>query len=337
MNRGVMRVVGALVIIGGLSCVAIGVGGFVLKYLLFLMISQIGGLAPSQMSIGPQGDLLLWINLLLFVPAGLGLVILGIGTMQCRKWARTLMESISALMTVAGIAGLCVSIIVVFLIPNFFRMIFQDIDLVFLDDGTVSLIVFLSGLVVVIWAGLSVVIPALLWWFYSRKSVRVLCAICDPSETWLERNPALVNALVIVNAAGVLMCLPLLVLNAADGKLVPGSALVLLSVCAVLTIAGIGLARMKLWGWLLEMFLALGFSVVGSWWVATVSTRVLLEWYLEMVGILPAVQIENGILMVTDTLAHFIIWGSSVPVIYALIKEAGRFFCKYSPPTLPRQ
>jgi hypothetical protein len=335
MDRGIMTLVGTFVVLGGLGSIIIGVGGLLLKYFLNFFLSQMGGPPPATMAMGREEEILLWVNLVMYVPAGVGLVILGVGTIRCRKWARTLMESLSALMTVVGIVGFFISLIFVVFMPDFIRTLLEDPGSTFANDQIISIILFVSVAILIVGALFYIGIPAVLWWFYRLKSVRALCEMWDPKGSWLDKNPPLVNALVLVNGAGIFLCLPFFVLEFESGAAWPVVPVSLAFLCAALVVAGIGLATMRLWGWLLEMTLAVGLSIAGSWWVMSASTRGLIGWYFGLVGMNFMPALDESAFAVFDMLAHVVIWGSSLPVVYVLLRELRGFLRPHSPKILP--
>jgi hypothetical protein len=171
-----------------------------------------------------------------FAGAAALFVSLGIGSIQCRRWARALLLAVSWIWLAGGITRLAGYLIVA---PRILAgMGRQQRVAGHLETWMEA---FMGAVGVFMYAAL----PAGLVLFYGRRDVRATCEARDPRPGWTDRCPQAVLPLVLVlGLAGVwsLLSIPF-------GPSVPVFGLVMTGLAGGLTLAVLGLAYGSLaWG-----------------------------------------------------------------------------------------
>lgn len=198
-------------------------------------------------------------------------LIIGVGSIRCKNWARLLMLGVSGVWLVSGLLG----VVFVYL---FFSSIGRQSKL----PPDVERIVFAVTMAIMgIWL---VLIPAVFLIFYSLKSVKATCLALTPQSP----------------AAGSRLPVPLVVMTAWEGLqglgilglvIVPATALfgvvqrgfpaflVLLTQTILAGIAVWLIVRRKLAGWVLALLKSIFFAIS---WIVTLASRDILQLYREM-------------------------------------------------------
>ncbi|HEY0782782.1 MAG TPA: hypothetical protein VGE98_10025 [Thermoanaerobaculia bacterium] len=181
---------------------------------------------------------------------------MGIGTIQARRWAGTLMLVVSWLWLAIGTFGTAFLVVV---LPETFARV-QAVTRRTAEPPGQG---FVFGCVVFFSALFLIALPGLLVLFYRGPNVRATFAARDPELHWTERCPAPVLAIVLCYAATAVYSLCSVPLGYAFvfGRVVTGAA----AVAAYLAFAAIsaalvpGLYRLRPWAWwALLAFLVLG-------------------------------------------------------------------------------
>lgn len=318
--RTALVFVGVFVAIGGFFSMLLGLSGVLLKLLLWVIASNHSfSSSVAFLSLDKSQDTLIWLNAVIYFPAGVALLVLGIGTARCRRWARMLMESLSALMTLLGVVALVASYAFTPVIEQMVAIMLSDY---FGSLGAVSpglgatlpaVVIMLNTLLGIFYIG----IPAWLWWFYRRPATIAVCMIWDKKPTWLDRCPGMVLSLVIVNVTVMGILPALLVLSLPHIGGVNASVIFAGVFFAGLVVATVGLARMRLWGWIINFALLTLGGVYLSGLILTHGVRGIIDWYLGLVipGGAPAYDPGVEFYVGAEALAHFVVWGSILPLL----------------------
>ncbi len=330
--KALMAVVGVLVALGGVISVFTGLAGFLLKLLLILITQSAGpnSTVASALSLSSAQDRLLWVNAMMYVPAGIGIIVLGIGIVRCRRWARVLLESFAALMTLLGLVGMIASFFISGLISEVMLGLFSasaapgvssSPNLYFETARFMMMgLTLMSGF-------FYVGIPAALWWFARRPATRAICEAWDKEESWFERCPNLAISLVMVNLTCLFLLPPFYVLKP---EFVDGAIYyTVLSVLFIgLALAAYGLLRLEFWGWLLNFIIMVCLGVGASWFLIVYGSRPIVDWYLELVlsGIRLEFPTQEDFYKKATLYFHLVVWLSVFPLLFAQIWVAGRYW-----------
>ena len=241
-----------------------------------LLISLVMFLAAAVgFPTGQTARINLFSGLFYLIPAAIG-IWLGIGSVLCRRWARTLLFLYSLGWLVIGV----ISIFSIFLMADVMRagMMQPEAKISEAMVATVQKVMFaVMGIIYIL-------IPGAFTWFYARTSTRLTCEARDPRERWTDRCPLPLLALVgltFFTAAmmpATFLYTPVFPLFGMFLKGVPAT-MAYLSVCGCLGLSAWGLFRR----WTFFWWLALGSTVflLVSYWV-TFQSRGLMEMYRQM-------------------------------------------------------
>jgi hypothetical protein len=251
--------------------------------LLILGVTVVGLVAfshASQPAGGPELRAAATVMVSL-VYGGLGIlfVILGVGSMKCKNWARIGSQIVSGFWLFTGVLS---SLFCAFLLPHFMeqqgRLPPEQIRSVFIVTDLFLVVV-------------MVLVPATLLVFYSLKSVRATCL-----ATGLGQGPTIastghaagqppvsVMVLALLECLGVLAVLSLLVVraNVIFGVVVRGpGAILLMTVHAILSgLAACLIYRRDYLGWAISLFKTLFWTTS---WLVTLLSRDLMDIYRQM-------------------------------------------------------
>ena len=258
-------------------------------------------------------------TLVIFAALAVGLIWLGVGSIQARRWAR-------ALLLCLGWMGLCVGVITLaVMIPTLGSM-----DEVMrqqgrpMPPGALAIAkIFAAAMITVIY----VVIPGALVLFYRTTDVKLTCEARDPVERWTDRCPLPVLAMVILQVCGG-ACVALM---PRFGAAMPVAGFVLTGWLArVIWMGFAGLSFYAAWGfyrlqpraWLIYTITILAFGVSST----VTFLRVDLLDYYRLIG-LPERQIKQ-IAASPLVHGHAILWlpGLSVVIFGGYLLYLRRFF-----------
>lgn len=217
----------------GVVSALIGLGSFVMAGLTGL--GAMFGAAPLR-TILP--------SVVFYFGIGLVDIVLGIGSMQCRRWGYRLMLAWAGTWLAFGLIAFLMSALI---LPQFMGQVPSQ------SQRTVMIAVAVTAIGLI-----YIVLPASFFFFYRTNSVRLTCQIRDPNPSWTESRPLpILIASILFFMAG-LMTLPnALLLNQPIplfGIFVSGWPAILIS--TALSAIWLALA----WGyWNLR---------VAAWWIA---------------------------------------------------------------------
>jgi len=193
---------------------------------------------------------------------------LGIGSVQCRRWARALLLIISWAWLLGGCLGLVVLAVI---LPQMFAGPMPGVP-----PGTPPLPVVARIVIMVITLGVGVVcyvlIPGALVLFYRSPHVKATCAARDPVPRWTDACPlpVLAVSLMLGFGAGMMALMPLFYLSVVPcfGHYLSGApaAALLLVTAAVYAFGARAVYRLNLAGWWIAI---LGY---GLWMLSALVT-----------------------------------------------------------------
>ena len=200
---------------------------------------------------------------------------MGVGSIRCRRWARSLIAATSCLGLIGGLMGI---LFVVVLMPDMYGAMVKNGQMPAMV-AQVMKIVMIGGMAV-----FYVILPACLLLFYSSRDCRASCEVRDPQPRWTDRVPMPLLAVTVmfwIWAASLLMMgcygwvFPFfgVILTGPAGML---AALVASALCAA---TAWGLGRLRLEAWAGAIVLMAAWSVSGYLTFRHVS---LMELYRKM-------------------------------------------------------
>ncbi|MCP4545061.1 MAG: hypothetical protein GY835_01190 [bacterium] len=241
-------------IILGIGSIAMGVL-FVLGGLGLLALSYVAPADPAladQVNPAPSA-------ILLFTLAAVSIV-LGIGTMRARRWAR-------ALQLIFSITGLLVMILCGGMSILIFRVIINSPESTFGQFYSAEEIAAVFP-VVVVFSVIGVLVPLAYLLFFRRAAVKATCERLNPQPDWSDRCPLPVLTLcklLLLSAFSMMLLVPLSSsqTTAVQGFPLP-AALGLAAAFILLTVEVYRLRRWALWGAALLVLVLQIFMLAGS-------------------------------------------------------------------------
>lgn len=224
-------------------------GGLCLLLAAFLLVLPALPLPKGEVGISYQ---MMGPAAVFYVLLGIAGVWLGIGSILCRRWARTLLLLANIFWLVCGTMG--------FLFMLFFMgEMREQMQITSGGEAPPPSILLIVQLISLVTAGIIyVVIPGIGTWFYSHRSTRLTCEAHDPKVRWTDRLPTpllgliLLNGFMAVSFAGMAIFLPVF---PAFGTYLSGiSAMILmLLIGGIYTACTWGLAHRRLAFWWISL------------------------------------------------------------------------------------
>jgi hypothetical protein len=178
---------------GGLiafGIIEIIIGGFFALFVPFMLLGQV--LSAKQTGTEPQYQMLIP-TVAIYGVAALIMIVLGIGSIRTRRWARALSLIVAwSWLLFGAIATLFMAI----MFPRIFGQAPSSGEL----PATARMIGVIIGLLFM--AVFFVGVPAILVFFYQSKHVKATCEARDPVPRWTDRVPLPVLALSLWLALG---------------------------------------------------------------------------------------------------------------------------------------
>jgi hypothetical protein len=172
-----------------LGIVEIALGALFAAFgLLMLFAASMTRTAGADLS--PVQRMAVMANLVLYLGSALFLLVMGIGTIRVRRWARVLMLMVSWSFFVAAILGIA-------MMGALLPVILEGIDPGPTDTAVVRGV---AALVLALTAGMMIGLPLFFILAYGGRHVRHTFAIRHPEPTWVDRCPTSVLALSLVMA-----------------------------------------------------------------------------------------------------------------------------------------
>jgi hypothetical protein len=257
MRAGLM-VFGILEIILGALCLMLVLG---MAALLLFMPQTNAALSPGMIRLA----------LAIYVGLSATFIWLGIGSIQCRRWAHALLLMLSWSWLLAGMIGV---------LFNFFYM--RALTPGDLPDSPARLV---FAVIMIFQVILFVILPGAMVLFYRSPHVKATCAAHDPGIGWTDRCPlpVLTSALWLALGAVSLLVGPTIRMSVVPffGSLLTGApATIILVLCAVFWIyLAWGTYRLRMSAWRMTLI----FFAVGSASSAVTFAKVsILELYQKL-------------------------------------------------------
>jgi len=248
-----LTVFGVLEILFGAMC------WLFVPMMIFMMLAHRPGAPATPAMLGPA--------LGFYGGAGTVCIWLGIGSILARRWARALWVCLSGFGLATGILATPFMIYVAFVhLPRTMASVSPappPAAAVFAAQAVALIIMLLFYLV----------IPGVLFWFYSRPNVKRTCEGRDPKVRWTDRCPLPVLTLSLMTALGgifMVAVIPFLHAFPFFGVFLTGVAAVALMLVygALMLAVAWGLYRLKMaawWMWLATLVLMAVSSAVTLW------------------------------------------------------------------------
>lgn len=256
----------------GVAQMLMALGMVSMAALQFVLMAKLGGFAPPGAA--PASKWGLFGAGLFYLLLAVLAVVLGMGSIRCRRWARALNLVLASL----GLAmGVLVSIVMAVLAPGMVRSLESQMG------GALPGFGFIMGCMAVGMAFLYLIVPAAFVVFYRSRHVRATCEFYDTKTRWTDRLPlpVLAGALIFLSGSGSIV-------TPAMGFGVPFFGWIATGAAAWLVAGGLavastalawGLFRIQRWGWLGALaFIALSAANV----LITLRGKGLLELYENM-------------------------------------------------------
>lgn len=301
------------------------IGSFCLLVLAFMVLGLLIGLSRGNTLTRTPGITGATMVMGVLIYGGLGAVflILGVGSIKCKNWARIGTQIVSGFWLFTGILS---GLVLAFILPSVLE-----------QQGKIPpeqrrLFLIFMG---VFMALFMVILPAILLVFYSLRSVRATCLARGLGQTPTTATtehvastpPGWVIALAVWECLGVLGVLSLLVLrgNVVFGIVVhgPGAIVAMTTHAALSLIAALLIYRRDFLGWEISLFKVLFWAVS---WAVTLLRRDLLEVYQEMgfseqqLGLMRGLPHLNALMFVS------VLVGFALPVVLLLYTK--KFFLR---------
>lgn len=258
-RRTGLVIYGIFEIIGGALCAL-----FIPLMILGQVLTQTrGGAEPQYRLILP--------GLAVYAMLAVLLVVLGIGSIRARRWARALALILGWSWLVTGSIGL---ITYAFVLPKILATVSVGGPPV---PPTVKLVILVAGLVFS--TALMVLIPLAVVLFYRSPHVRATCEAHDPTVRWTDKCPLPVLGLCLWLAAGAasMLLMPLVYSGAAPffGVLLSGIAgtMFYLSMATCFGLLARGIFRMVPVAWWLVLALSVLFGISNVVTFARIDPR----------------------------------------------------------------
>ena len=239
----------------GILTILLGIGAFGLQVLI--LVSQ--AFVPKDQSLG-MGALLP--SLLAYLIIGVALIVLGIGSIRARRWARALLLVFSASWLAVGVIEMvAMAIILPPVMTNAVAAAHPSAKSLDPLAGVEIALVFIFGFLGFIF----ILLPGIWTFFYYSPHVKATCEARDPNPSWTDRCPLPVLAI----SLWMWLCVPTMLLMPFSGHLVlplfgtfaTGLPAAFLSVCFAVAWAVGGWLNFRLdirgW-WLLVIVILLG-------------------------------------------------------------------------------
>ncbi len=233
---------------------------------------------------GPPGLRFLLPGVMVYAQMGLLFLVLGIGSIACRRWARALTLIVSCYWLAVGLITVP---LMAWILP---KMLASNPATQPLPPGTLKLVLgFQLGFMAVFF----ILLPAGFVWFYGARNVRATCERRDPRVRWTDACPLPVLGIAFLAWVSAAMILPMAACQMAVvpvfGQLVAGvpGGLVMVFLAAGLVWIGGRWYEVRASGW---WSLVLLLVVFGASAFVTFSRIEFIELYRAM-GY-PAAQIE---------------------------------------------
>jgi hypothetical protein len=203
-------------------------------------------------------------------------ITLGIGSIRCRRWARSLLQLWSIYWLVVGVCSIAV-----------FLFVFSGMDEAMARSGTklpAGFGLMMKAFMMLFMGLIYVVIPGIFTWFYSLRDTRLTCETRNPQTCWTDLCPSPVLGLSLISAMCAL-CLPAILAFAPVfpffGFYWKGwpAVLLILAACGAFGWSAWGLYRLRKSAWWANLAVTLFFMAS---YIVTFTRGGLMEMYRQM-------------------------------------------------------
>ncbi|HEX8816126.1 MAG TPA: hypothetical protein VF753_11545, partial [Terriglobales bacterium] len=286
-------------------------------FLLFIPLMLLGALT-SLRTTGtrmPMGTYLL--TCLSYGALAVVQIVLGIGSIRCRRWARALNLILS---WVALFGGISVTIFMTAILPTAFAAALRHAA-ASSPNGAVppaGVTAVILTFIIVFMAIFLIAIPLAFVLFYSRKDVAETCRLRDPVERWTDRCPLPVLAASILFTYGAIyyvflgITTPMMPFFGRYLTGIPGSAFCLAHGALDILLA-MWLYRLRLWAWWLALASLILFAISAA---ITYRYGNLLSAYSRMGWTQAQLDLMNRSPMFRG---HLILWWSLVYLVAGIV------------------
>jgi hypothetical protein len=212
-------------------------------------------------------------GVLLYVAMAIWFILMGIGSVKTRRWARALILVSSWVWLICGTCGL------IFMLVNLPSMYDKMVESGQMPKGAaiVAKYVMIAFLTVI-----YLIIPGIFVLFYSGKDVKLTCEYRDPRQRWTDKCPLPVLAVsltsgvwaVSILSMGIYRCTIPFFGNILSG--VPG-LIVILILAFVLGYAAWGTYKLNITGWWCVLLVSAGWSLSTIITFSTVNIQTFYE------------------------------------------------------------
>jgi hypothetical protein len=245
------------------------------------------------------------------------LIVLGIGSIRARRWARALNLIFS---WIALFGGVCVTILITAVLPTTFAAAFRraaasNPGSANLPAGVTAVIL---TLIIVFFAIFMIAIPLAFVLFYSRKDVAETCRLRDPVERWTDRCPLPVLAASMLFAYGAIyyfflgITTPMVPFFGKYLTGIPASA-ICLAHCVLSILLAIWFYRLRLFAWWIAL---VSLTVFGISSALTYRFGDLLSAYSRMGWSQDQIEVINRNPMLRS---HVVLWWSLSYVVAGIL------------------
>ncbi len=188
---------------------------------------------------------------LMYIGIAAVLIVLGIGSVQCRRWARALTLVVSWLWLVIGTIGVLATLVFV---PRIMRGAMSSVPKQPGGPDTTIVMAIVATFIIVFVAILYVVVPLVFVLFYGSRNARETANQRDPVERWTDRCPLPVLAASLLMLMGAVSYLSMVLtrpLIAFFGDYITGvpGIIACLLLAFAWTVLAFRLYRLKLRAW----------------------------------------------------------------------------------------
>lgn len=186
-------------------------------------------------------------QVVLYVLVAVCFIVLGVGSLKCRRWARALVLVLSWIWLIAGVFGL---IILGLTLPATMRAMSTRGAQPMPPGMEAVVMVFAIGFGAIFY----VVLPVILVLFYGGENTRLTCVYRDPTPRWTDRvRPRVLFAVVALWMSAFFSLVSAILMPAAPafGRLLTGVAgfAAMVVIASILLLLGIGMYRLKMGAW----------------------------------------------------------------------------------------
>lgn len=251
----------------------------------------------------------------IYMATAVAFVLLGIGSIRARRWARELLLSLSWIWLLTGVCSAVVGLVV---LPPLMRQLAAEYGLTADWVAVVNVVVF--SIVAVFY----VLLPAAFVLFYRSPHVEATCRVRDRGSAWIDRCPRRLLTLTVV---WVLLAVSVLLMPAYNFVFpvfgwvltgIPGAGLWTL-VFALCWVLAVGTLRCAPWAW----WGGVAFTVLAG----LSSTVALL--HLDLTQIIPLLDLPEDEVVVATTMLttagrgflvplNLLVWGTFAGYLWSL-------------------